>query len=454
MPAALFLLAALCLLSVTHAVLPTDRTDAWFASHIEPAPVRLFLEHGSQRVSRRLRPDDFFGLCPCSSTGKGHPPSTHPAVKRFTSLLTALGQQGGNEAAIKKLRSEIEDARSKIVKMFGEEGFVNLDAHLRTTGGPGYCVIDKKSKRSMYPYANKKARESGTIDLVSMKKCGASPEFRLRDPKKQAVGDKSKPGKKTPAPGGGVPKPVAVDDNTGRPADGSGSGKGAAGDGKGDGTSTDASSGRAPVSAADASTFDAELGASPEPSPDAASADAASPSPGVAGRNRNEGCVAVEHLGSFPTQHATPLLRPVLCGRRLCATPNHALVVRGVWTSMLKLCGSGTWKCTARMAYVNNMKIAAGTRLRFDEDVVITPYDDRFPVAGPWIVQMAEDVVALVVIALRSAAFVAFGVLAHAAWVAAGRWAATERSGAGATGTFRALGLFSTSFRVRFVSNT
>ena len=109
---------------------------------------------------------------------------------------------------------------------------------------------------------------------------------------------------------------------------------------------------------------------------------------------KNEGCVAVEHLRGCVLQHRRHLLRPVLCGRGFCATPNHAIIVNGKLTSMAHLCTQGGWSCLRTQRRVNNLKISSNTRA-FAGNITITPYDIRFPVIATWIVQILEDTVML-----------------------------------------------------------
>lgn len=107
---------------------------------------------------------------------------------------------------------------------------------------------------------------------------------------------------------------------------------------------------------------------------------------------RNEGCVAIEHLEGYVLQHPTHLRRQVLCARGFCATPNHGIVVGGEYTSMRRLCG-GKWlgDCSSRVTLVNNLKIAANRRAVVG-DIIVTPYDVRFPKWSIWVVQILEDI--------------------------------------------------------------
>lgn len=111
----------------------------------------------------------------------------------------------------------------------------------------------------------------------------------------------------------------------------------------------------------------------------------------------NEGCVAIKHLEGYVLQHRRHLRRRVLCARGFCATPNHALIVRGQWTSMRRLC-AGEWTCTESVTLVNNLKVMANTRAVVSDEITVTPYDLRFPVWTIWVVQMAEEVLRLVVL--------------------------------------------------------
>lgn len=132
-------------------------------------------------------------------------------------------------------------------------------------------------------------------------------------------------------------------------------------------------------------------GTLPEPSgqPDASSDPGSSPGP------VNEGCVAIEHLQGYTLQHVNHLQRSVLCAHGFCATPNHAIIVEGEWTSMKHLCAN-KWDCVKSVKMVNNLKAIANSRAVFNDLITITPYDLRFPRWGVWLVQFAEDIYELV----------------------------------------------------------
>lgn len=130
-----------------------------------------------------------------------------------------------------------------------------------------------------------------------------------------------------------------------------------------------------------------------EPGPDARpGGERSAEDPEASDAPMDEGCVALEHLVGAALQHRKPLRRPVLCGRGFCATPNHDIEVDGVRTSMRELCSpEGKWQCVRSVKLVNNLKIARHTRWRVRPNLVVTPYDRRFPPVLSWIAQLAQD---------------------------------------------------------------
>ncbi len=104
-----------------------------------------------------------------------------------------------------------------------------------------------------------------------------------------------------------------------------------------------------------------------------------------------EGCVAIEHLQGYVLQHKQHLTRDVLCDDGFCATPNHAIIVDGVRTSMKQLCNTG-WKCTESVKLVNNLKVWANRRAIINDRITVTPYDVRFPKVASWVGQAAEEI--------------------------------------------------------------
>lgn len=145
--------------------------------------------------------------------------------------------------------------------------------------------------------------------------------------------------------------------------------------------------------------------------PPVAQAESPEPEPSALPPNRvNEGCVAVEHLSGYVLQHRAHLSRAVLCSKGFCATPNHAIIVRGEWTSMKRMCKS-EWNCVQAVKLVNNLKLAANRRVVVNDEITITPYDIRFPLWATWVAQMAEDVVGLVGVSVAVGAAAAAGLL-------------------------------------------
>ena len=110
-----------------------------------------------------------------------------------------------------------------------------------------------------------------------------------------------------------------------------------------------------------------------------------------AAKSKNEGCVAIRHFRKDAVlQHRWHLERDVLCWRSFCATPNHGIYYRGMYTSLGEICRK-TRKCIRSRTLVNNLKLMVHRRYRVNAEFVITPYDVRFPWLLIWVVQIAED---------------------------------------------------------------
>jgi len=106
----------------------------------------------------------------------------------------------------------------------------------------------------------------------------------------------------------------------------------------------------------------------------------------------NEGCVAIEHIKGYYTLHRNDMMRRVLCVPEIdfCATPNHALLIDGKWSSLKKMCTKEGWECTEEERLVNNLNFLFRTRLRFNDRIVITPYDASWPIFCTAIAQIIE----------------------------------------------------------------
>lgn len=105
---------------------------------------------------------------------------------------------------------------------------------------------------------------------------------------------------------------------------------------------------------------------------------------------KNEGCVAVEHLDGYEKQYARNLWRSVLCYRGFCATPNHAIIMNGKYTSLRNECQNSN-KCSVEQRWVNNLRIVSNRYAVVKHDIIITPYDYRFPKFITWIVQCSQE---------------------------------------------------------------
>lgn len=109
----------------------------------------------------------------------------------------------------------------------------------------------------------------------------------------------------------------------------------------------------------------------------------------------NEGCVAIEHLEGYALQYKKHVRRPVLCANAFCATPNHAIYVDTVYTSMKRLCAT-QWQCTRDVKLVNNLRIVENTRAIVSQRIIVTPYDYRVPIVLCWIAQFFFEIAHLI----------------------------------------------------------
>lgn len=356
-------------------------------------------------------------MCLCSPSAAGHPPLTDPAAVALTALFRDLSREKRGSLRRPTILKKIQRQIVSIAMRYGLEGYANLDAKLRSIVPQTHCYYDRVTGMNLIPiitddtprpYVAVSARGCDKVtgfQAAVMKATPAQKKLLVPSPgPKGAEGDVSarrlpdaieiarkREGVKNPGP---LPPTMA---ELGAPS-------------------------LPPVPSMGIPTPSMELpvpspapSASPSASPSAlpSSSAVASPSPAPV----NEGCVAVEHLASASLQHTEHLRRSTLCARGFCATPNHAIVVEGRWTSMKAMC-EGEWECTKEVKLVNNLKLAVNRRWRFDESIVITPYDARFPRAAVWAVQMAEDVFALLAAAIAAGVLAGAGVLA-ASWASA-----------------------------------
>lgn len=379
LPALLLLLLA-CF--TTASSQPLFTTPNAYRVLLDPSPIGIS-ESDASRFSNFTYP------CDCSPTARGHPPLSDPLLRDLVPLLRRL--PFADRLALPPLKLRIGRIQEMLINRYGREGFVNLDAAMRSTERVTVCFHDTLSGRNVFPLRDLPATG---WQLLSLRGCDQIPPSRSTP--QQTRGFMPSPGPKMP---GEVPNPLPGLINV---IPGLGDGSGAP---------------PAPVSAPGPAAAPSPAASAPNA---AAAASTPTPAPTPAtDRNRSEGCVAIEHLSGAVLQHPTHLWRPTLCAGGFCATPNHALIVDGVWTSMKRLC-AGQWECMREMRWVNNLKIEYATRLKYDAHIVITPYDLRFPVAGPWTVQMGQDALRLVFMSVKLAALVVAGMFVAAAMTSGG----------------------------------
>lgn len=386
-------------------------------------------------TSPRLARNESSAVCPCSPSGAGHPPLDDPEVKELIARRKDFNDEKRGSLFRQSKKRKLERVMDKLRKRFGNEGYTNLDAALRGKIAKVHCFYDRETGLNIFPALT--AKSPKPFVMVSVKPCDQIqlPGYRVPPAEKKlfvpspgptpakrnyaAVSKKkalklafaakpvvpTKPKKTTPlektsqpkprgdGPDGLVmPSPEDVPGATPEPAQ----------------KPRKSPELKMPVTV----VVDSPAPESPAPKPPAPQETPFSFPPSPTTEPRNEGCVAVEHLHGVGTQHGTPWLRETLCARGFCATPNHALLVDGRWTSMRRLCGS-EWTCSRETRLVNNLKIASATRWRFDDRIVITPYDDRFPRVASWVVQMVEDVLTLSAAALVGGTVAACVVLVY-----------------------------------------
>lgn len=352
-----------------------------------------------------------FGLdCLCSPSTRGYSAGSMAALRDSRAKIHVL--LGRKEADMKhdttitissigrRVHAELIQKWDACVRLYNMEACVNADAAMRLSAScrpncDSFCSWDRKTNKNLHY-----GRPANTCS-------GPPPATKPAAPARPAP---PPPPRRTAAP---VPKPAAADPAAAR-APAAAPKSGAASDTSAAAAASDPQpdAGSSDVRCPEGSSSSECTNATPPrktPSPVGTSSLEGTPEP----EPRNEGCVAVEHLEGYVLQHAAPLRRSVLCAHGFCATPNHAIIVGGKLTSMRVLCGS-EWKCVRSVKMVNNLKLAANRRAKVSELVMVTPYDLRFPKAAVWVVQIAEDVMYIVVagVVAAAAAFVAMSVQA------------------------------------------
>lgn len=319
--------------------------------------------------------------CECSATTRGHPSFTADEPQRLSHWLRVLGTTSSNSPVYEEVLQLVHSSAVKVRTVYGEEGLVNLDASLREASDLVYCAYDSSTGINV---ANK------DDDMyLALKRCDFVAEFATAN----EVRTRFVP---SPPPGPDsivlfTPMPTFTTEPT----------------------EEDIVEGT--ITALPEPDFGAIATLSPLPS----TQPTVSPTATRSATRRSglfEGCVAVEHLKGRKLQHTT-VRRPVLCAFGLCATPNHALLVSGTWTSMREKCDEGLWKCDEDVKAVNNLHIPYGTRVRFNEDIVITPYDARFPIALTWLIHIVMDIFHLLYLSSTVACFATVVVVGRAIFV-------------------------------------
>lgn len=326
--------------------------------------------------------------CACSPSGRGVLPAATETIGRALRIANSAidaAPSSGDPAAMVEARItaklEVVTQLDACKKAVGLEACINSAAAARARFGEPLCAHDSNTGRNVV------RRSDDTFATVGV--CSESAEYQSSVLASEATAPRKTP---TPRPAyspssrpasspSTSPKPKPSKSSAARPAPSSSSAPTSKPD---------------PVAVAPPAPLTSKWPAS-SASPSCSSGMSPSPSPAMKKRKEiNEGCVAIEHLQGYKLQHRRHLRREVLCAHGFCATPNHEIEVYGVRTSMKKMCGcNGRWKCVQTIKLVNNLKLAYNDRARMSSAIVVTPYDHRFPRFVVWIVQMAEDVLAL-----------------------------------------------------------
>lgn len=334
-------------------------------------------------------------VCICSPTSRGSSFGVRTRLRTVLSnahqvYLVSRIQKGKSHALAFDDASYYALSWFKLFRsLYGFEAIVNADAALRGTYSIALCVYDKLTGKNFYLDRASDGTIRGyasTTSCMSRISTRSRPEY-LGEAPENSPGETNE-GERSPEPPDQSPIPTPSSTSTPIPT-------------PSPTTSPEKETGIYP--ALPPSPTGNTSASSPEDGP----SDAEAPIP-----QANEGCVDVRHLQGYVLQHSRHLLRDVLCYGSFCATPNHAIIVNGKLTSTKRLCQAAAWKCSVTKIYVNNLKISANTRARY-RDIVITPYDIRYPVALLWFVQMAEDVLQIVVTSICAGCMLATGMLLH-----------------------------------------
>lgn len=328
---------------------PTPLTSRWVRRHSDEV---WKLSQSERRVVIRGAVRE----CSCSASERGYPVLQRRDLALFKELLEELGGLPQHSKRRLAVTDEIILLGDELTKDYGVEGVVNADRaiRMRSITSAAYCVYDAVSQRNLV----RDVRTKDSFDYVSLKSCSAFEETR--------------------APS----HVVAMLVNATNVVNGE--------------NETGAMDEEPQLSVSPVVTPNASSSTVPSKPPLIITSPSASASPITMAQRLNAGCVAVEHIQGHQLQYTRHLLRRVTCWNEICATQHHSLIVNGKWTTMLSLCSQQQQECTEREMYVNNLAIAFTTRLQLTENVIVTPYDARYPIFLCWLAQMVHDSIWLI----------------------------------------------------------
>lgn len=366
------------------------------------------LSDSQQEKFSRDSPRYIKGLisCACSPSGRGVLPEAITwIVKALTDGNKALKGGNGEDVVESIAKSKVAATiqYSACSKAVGTEACINAAAAARARFDTPLCAHDSNTGRNVIPVNDGYA----TVGACSTSSEFTSPKLDVKPTSTPPVTTTTKNVPAKPSPSKSA-KPKAAASKSNKPSPS-----------KSRMPKPAPSKNRIPRPSKAASPLTSALpppsqSASPSMSvwPSKTCSMSASPSMTPAKKKRHEGCVAIQHLHGYVLQHRYHLRRLVLCANGFCATPNHEIEFRGVRTSMRKLC-VGQWNCVHVVKLVNNLKLASNRRARVNDDIVVTPYDHRFPRWTIWIVQMAEDAIELLCACAGIAIAVTISLMVH-----------------------------------------
>jgi len=109
----------------------------------------------------------------------------------------------------------------------------------------------------------------------------------------------------------------------------------------------------------------------------------------------NEGCIAINHLRGYKLLYTKHIWTEMYCYKdAVCATPNHAIIFKGTYTSLKIVCANplNSINCSRKYGWVNNLRVSGRYELnlvKVNDEITITPFDARFP---RWTVYIAQGI--------------------------------------------------------------